>query len=125
MLRCWDAGCGLRDLLVSQEKELENRERGRSPSWVRGSYGGSSIPLQSDRRGWTSEGKKRPRGLWLPGAPGAVLFWKEGESYAAKGASPLRTEKLPSGLGLEGGGPSASVLGEEPDGPGLRSECAE
>ena len=72
-------------------------------------------------------GEEASQGTVAPGTPGAVLFWKEGESYAARGASPLRTEKLPLGSGLEGVGPLASVLGEErgrePDGSGLRSEC--
>lgn len=35
------------------------------------------------------------QGTVAPRSQRAVLFWKETESSAAEGASPLRTEKLP------------------------------
>lgn len=82
-------------------------------------------PLTERQERMDLRGEEASQGTVAPRSQGAVLFWKEGESYAAKGASPLRTEKLPLGLGLEGVGPLASVLGEEPHGSGLRSECTE
>lgn len=75
-------------------------------------------PLTERQERMDLRGEEASQGTVAPSSPGAVLFWKEGESYAAKGASPLS-------LGLEGVGPSASVLGEEPHGSGLRSECGE
>ena len=69
ILRCLEVRCRLRNLFASQgrnwrKESRAEREKGEKASQVRG----------SNRRKWTSEGKKHPRGL--PGAK-AVLFWKD------------------------------------------------
>ena len=76
-------------------KKLEEREQGKKASQVRG----------SNRRKWTSEGKKHPKGL--PGAKASAVL--EGLRsfhwvYGQEGVGPLASERTWEGAGQESDG---------------------